>query len=267
MTWFFVDDNLDGHRKADDTSNAALGLWVRCGALCARNGTDGLITAAQAKRRGTAGQIAELVRVGWWEPVEDGYQMHDWEQWQTTAAQRAERKAARSAAGAKGGKASGQTRRGKPQRSEREASASPVVHPPPNDSGTETNPAPSPYGLTHPTPSGSNEPGGPSAALEVVPDTMRQADEITKAWWRTFEPPPTQKFIAVKKIAEQLIKAGWTPEAVLREMQACGSTIVRARVEDRLRGQGSSRQSTTDRRVADNLAVVARFAEQERGAS
>ena len=43
MPWFKVDDNLAFHHKVVAAGNAAMGLWVRAGAMCAQQLTDGFV--------------------------------------------------------------------------------------------------------------------------------------------------------------------------------------------------------------------------------
>lgn len=95
MPWFKVDDSFDTHAKAIRAGNQALGLWVRCGAYSARHLTDGFVPAEIAKLYGRAGEVRALVAAGLWSPIEGGYQMHDFHDYNPTSAQvRADRKAA-----------------------------------------------------------------------------------------------------------------------------------------------------------------------------
>ena len=78
MPWFKVDDNLAFHRKVVAAGNAAMGLWVRAGALCAQQLTDGFVPAHMAAVLGTPAQIKKLITVGLWTEVDGGYQFHQW---------------------------------------------------------------------------------------------------------------------------------------------------------------------------------------------
>ena len=79
MTWFKVDDGFYDHPKVDQLPNAAVGLWVKCGAWCARYNTYGHITKTVIKRLGgTPKQIQALVSAGLWEETAGGYQFHEW---------------------------------------------------------------------------------------------------------------------------------------------------------------------------------------------
>lgn len=95
MPWFKVDDSFDTHAKAIRAGNQALGLWVRCGAYSARHLTDGFVPAEIAKLYGRAGEMRALVDAGLWKPIEGGYQMHDFHDYNPSSSQvRADRKAA-----------------------------------------------------------------------------------------------------------------------------------------------------------------------------
>ena len=78
MVWFRVDDVLPFHARVIEAGNAAMGLWVRAGALSAGQLTDGFITAATARTLGSAKEIKRLVDVGLWVEAPGGYQFHAW---------------------------------------------------------------------------------------------------------------------------------------------------------------------------------------------
>lgn len=66
---------------------SALGVYVLCLGYCDRQRTDGAITASAMRRVVALGQdvtaeINELVRVGFLEHTEDGYEVHDYLEWQ-----------------------------------------------------------------------------------------------------------------------------------------------------------------------------------------
>ncbi|GAA2686252.1 hypothetical protein GCM10010400_58200 [Streptomyces aculeolatus] len=89
MTWFKVDDTAHSHPKILAATNAAVGLWLRCGAYAAQHLTDGIVPGPVAAMYGTAPQIKKLVRVGLWhphghtclrcpQPSDGDFQMHDY---------------------------------------------------------------------------------------------------------------------------------------------------------------------------------------------
>jgi hypothetical protein len=66
MPWFVVDDNAHSHPKMIAAGNAALGLWLRCGAYAAQHLTDGVVPGVIAKMYGSKPQITKLVAAGLW---------------------------------------------------------------------------------------------------------------------------------------------------------------------------------------------------------
>jgi hypothetical protein len=88
MPWFKIDDSSHSHPKFMQAGNAALGLWVRCGAYSAQHLLEGMVPGFIAKSYGSTAQISKLVKVGLWhgaehgcprcpQPSEDGYVIHD----------------------------------------------------------------------------------------------------------------------------------------------------------------------------------------------
>ncbi|MEU5302241.1 mucin-2 [Streptomyces noursei] len=89
MAWFKIDDSAHMHPKFVAAGNAALGLWLRCGAYCAQHLTEGHVPALVAKQYGTAPQARKLVSVGLWhehghdcprcpQPAVGDYVVHDY---------------------------------------------------------------------------------------------------------------------------------------------------------------------------------------------
>ena len=66
MPWFVVDDNAHSHPKMIAAGNAALGLWLRCGAYAAQHLTDGIVPGVIARMYGSKPQIAKLIAAGLW---------------------------------------------------------------------------------------------------------------------------------------------------------------------------------------------------------
>lgn len=104
MTWFKVDDSFCDHPKVEDLLDGdyaaqAIALWTLAGSWCAKQLTDGAISAAKVRRLGVSdaeSAAAELVRVGLWEREGDGYRFRDWAEYQPTresVVQERERKA------------------------------------------------------------------------------------------------------------------------------------------------------------------------------
>lgn len=84
MVDFRVDDGFQWHPKTAGMSLAAIGLWTLAGTWCARYLTDGYIPGDIL--RGMAGRqrntIQELIDRNLLLPLGDGYQFHDWLQYQ-----------------------------------------------------------------------------------------------------------------------------------------------------------------------------------------
>lgn len=66
MPWFKIDDSAHSHPKMIRAGNAALGLWLRCGAYSAQHLLEGVVPGDIARMYGTAPQAAKLVKVGLW---------------------------------------------------------------------------------------------------------------------------------------------------------------------------------------------------------
>src|SRR5699024_8136853 len=69
MPWFKVDDNLDFHPKVIAAGNSAMGLWVRAGAYCAKQLTDGFVPRQMLNALGGRQRdVSQLVNAGLWVP-------------------------------------------------------------------------------------------------------------------------------------------------------------------------------------------------------
>lgn len=84
MPWFKVDDSFYDHPKIENLSMAAIGLWAKAGAWCAKHLTDGVISAKRVRALGgTPAQIKALIKNGLWFECKDDsgakcYAFHDW---------------------------------------------------------------------------------------------------------------------------------------------------------------------------------------------
>lgn len=142
MAWIQIDDQFDEHPKLQQVGPLCWGVWLAGLAYCNRNLTDGFIPWTKAKSlvsfeiveddgkvweltrcSGMAGEdidagwvIGLLIDAGLWEEVSngrgriDGYQVHDYQDWQRTKNQILEDRAKKVAAGQAGGQASAQAR-------------------------------------------------------------------------------------------------------------------------------------------------------------
>ena len=101
--WFKVDDSFYDHPKVLPLSGDEVALWLRAGAWCGRQLTDGFVPDRALPVLGYGRETADaLVSVGLWERLAAGYRFHDWEDYQPTRAEVLERQARRSEAGRKG---------------------------------------------------------------------------------------------------------------------------------------------------------------------
>lgn len=103
MTWFKVDDTFSMHTKVVLAGNAAIGLWVRCGAWSAQHLKDGVIPVEIATMLGRKVEIDALVKVGMFVKVGGGYRMHDYLDYQPSGDEVRAMREKRAEAGAKGG--------------------------------------------------------------------------------------------------------------------------------------------------------------------
>ncbi|MFF9554555.1 hypothetical protein ACF1DY_01805 [Streptomyces albus] len=98
MPWVRLDDRFPTNRKVRLLSDGAFRLYVSAICWSAENLTDGRIKAAElrlvADVRSAKKRADELVEAGLWEPTDDGWLIHDYHEYQPTAARvHAERKA------------------------------------------------------------------------------------------------------------------------------------------------------------------------------
>ena len=97
MTWTKIDDQFYDHPKIVAAGSLGIALFV-CGlSYCSRHLTDGFITEIQVPRLTDADEpqaiAKKLVKVGLWERRDGGYQIHDFLEYNPSAAKvKAERK-------------------------------------------------------------------------------------------------------------------------------------------------------------------------------
>lgn len=100
MAYLRVDDNISHHGKLLRAGDVASWLYI-CGlAYCQRHATDGFIPEAAVPFLGCAGwrpSVRKLLEVGLWEPAPGGYQVHDFLDWNDSAAERQEKTRASNA--------------------------------------------------------------------------------------------------------------------------------------------------------------------------
>lgn len=108
MTWVRLDDGIYDHPKilAVSASDRLLYVWGLC--WSSRHGTDGLIPASAlpylALFAGADNDAADrLVRAGLWHPLDGGWTVHDFTDYQPSAAEVAELRRKRAESGRNGG--------------------------------------------------------------------------------------------------------------------------------------------------------------------
>jgi hypothetical protein len=88
MPWFKIDDSSHSHPKFMRAGNAALGLWLRCGAYSAQHLLEGVVPGFIAKAFGSEAQANKLVKADLWhqtghncprcpQPADGDYVIHD----------------------------------------------------------------------------------------------------------------------------------------------------------------------------------------------
>jgi hypothetical protein len=103
MTWFRVDDMSAFHKKVVRAGNAAWGAFCRMGAHSSHYELDGFIPAEIASIIAANEETSKLVAVGFLEPVNGGYQMHDFLEWNPSAEEVQKLRKKRAKAGRQGG--------------------------------------------------------------------------------------------------------------------------------------------------------------------
>lgn len=88
MTWVRLDDSMPEHPKMVALTDRAFRQHVSALCYCNRNLTDGAIPDTIAHRLVASGKryAGELVTAGIWDKTTDGYQIHDYEDYQPSRA-------------------------------------------------------------------------------------------------------------------------------------------------------------------------------------
>jgi hypothetical protein len=96
MSWVRLDDGAPGHRKIVGLSDAAFRLWIVGLTYCNQQANDGRFSAASARIMTGylaspelgRGAIAELCAAGLWAETADGYEVHDYLDYQPSQEER-----------------------------------------------------------------------------------------------------------------------------------------------------------------------------------
>jgi hypothetical protein len=109
MVWIRIDDQIAHHPKFIAAGPVASWLWVCGNGYCNKYLTDGFIPASAIRTLGgvtNAPKWAEvLADVGLWDKVNGGYRVHDFHDFNPSAAEVKAKRAIRSVAGKAGAKA------------------------------------------------------------------------------------------------------------------------------------------------------------------
>lgn len=98
MSWFRIDDKSAFHRKVLKAGNEAWGAICRAGAVSAGEGTDGIVTVETMEAIAPMRVWDRAVKAGLVDKIDDSsYQLHDYLQWNESAAEVAAKSAARRA--------------------------------------------------------------------------------------------------------------------------------------------------------------------------
>ena len=97
MSWVRLDDGAPGHRKIVGLSDAAFRLWIVGLTYCNQQANDGRFSVASARIMTGylaspelgRGAIAELCTAGLWAETSDGYEVHDYLEYQPSQEERA----------------------------------------------------------------------------------------------------------------------------------------------------------------------------------
>uniref|UniRef100_UPI003018A971 hypothetical protein n=1 Tax=unclassified Microbacterium TaxID=2609290 RepID=UPI003018A971 len=88
MAWFRVDDQLHAHPKPRRAGLAAIGLWTLAGSHCMSYLTDGIVERWFVESLPGGVKLAgRLVKAGLWHEHPDGWEFHDWAEFQFTREQ------------------------------------------------------------------------------------------------------------------------------------------------------------------------------------
>lgn len=105
MPWAKVDDKLHAHPKAAKAGLEALGLHLLAMSWVAGYQTDGFVPWDFVLQKADEALVERLVNAGMWEPVDDGFRIHDWLDYNPSKAQAKRLAKAKQISGKHGGEA------------------------------------------------------------------------------------------------------------------------------------------------------------------
>jgi hypothetical protein len=132
MTWIRVDDHFADHPKVMALGSdrlAGLGLWHVAASYSARYLTDGYVPSTHVRAHAPQRLVSRMVTVGLFDPVDGGYMLHDWLNYNPSRKAVEEAQAKKRAAGQAGGRASAGARGTANGAAHAEAESNPVPVP------------------------------------------------------------------------------------------------------------------------------------------
>jgi len=249
MAWVKLDDAFFRHDKARSAGKDGRALFVASLCYAADRRSDGFIAdthlgvlAAEAEVRPAVAK--RLVEVGLWERVEGGYHVHDYLDYQPSSDEVEQRRLKRAEAGSKGGTRAAQTRAKRQASATAGATAKPQ-QPPKQPASKPATPLP----LTECSTS-------IQLPVEASPSAVVRARNVVSAFWKTSNPRPAVKFIALVKIAEVFIEAGWTEAQLLAGLRKTRA-FTKDSIEFTLRAGVESTPVSNREQTMRNLAAFA----------
>jgi len=277
MPWIKIDDHYDEHPKFAKAGPLGMALWLSGLAYCNRNLTDGFIPWSTARtlvsweflsfegitlqvciaedmkvdQDGLADMarpvdswdiITMLLDAGLWTKEPNGYQVHDYANYQPTKAQVEADRAAKIAAGRAGGKASARARGQAPAQA-------PAIEPAIEPAQAQSNPVPVPV----PVPSVSKETlSGESAFDAYYRLTIKPPSQAVIAWLNRLcddHPEPT-----VVKVMVSEWQASSNPADFLGRVQTRLAAIARHQTQasERAAKDRGDREREEERKRAES---------------
>ncbi|MEV8029220.1 hypothetical protein [Cellulosimicrobium funkei] len=271
MAWFKVNDTLPMSRKVLRIPRArratAMGLWVLAGAWSASELTDGHVPAFMVDEWANEQAAHDLVDVGLWDTVPDGYQFHDWHDWQPTRedvltkrkAEREKKAQQRARGSANVGREDGTGRFASPQ----VADLSPGVSPGDNLGTPQGSPRPVPQESPGVSPASPSRPD--PTRPQKTPSSVEPAPRNTRlpATWAPTDEHRQRALETGLNLEREAEKFRLHAEENDRHAKSWNAAFTRWLINSASyaqRDRGTSRRPTTDDRVAEGIALTRRLA-------
>lgn len=147
MAWVRVDDQFPDHPKVIALDLASSGLWLHGLCYANRHLTDGFVPAALVRRVGdetAEAAAARLVSAGLWEPVDGGWVVHDYAEYQRSREEIESVSGKRAEAGRAGGMAKAKQTASNRQANGWQVASNDLANAEQSEANAEQNPAPTP---------------------------------------------------------------------------------------------------------------------------